>query len=835
MEYLRSKNAIALIFGQQQVHYQELFHRSADYARTLEESPCEKVALFAENRLEWAYALYGAWRRGCTVIPLDAMASPEEVAYMLEDSRPEVLFSSQEKRPLVEQVLSGLSYRPRVLIFEELEETFREKKDTEKRECAEKNTDEEELSLRGEEDKTALIIYTSGTTGSPKGAMLSFENLRVNAEAVSTQVPIYSRNCRALVLLPLHHVLPLMGTLIIPLYVGGTVVFSPSMASEDILKTLENHHVTILLGVPRLYNLFYEGIRKTLQKSLVGRSLFALCGRLNSPGLSRKIFKKVHQRFGGHIRFMICGGAALEDHVAQAFKTLGFDMLLGYGMTEAAPMISFTRPGTMKIGSSGEVSPCNEVRIVEGEILARGKNIMQGYYKRPEETAEVLQEGWLHTGDLGYLDEEGFLFLTGRKKHTLVLSNGKNINPEEIEKVLLQRFDTVQEAAVCFYQGALHALIYPNFARLHERGIHAVESFIRSDVIEPYNQKASPYKRLLAFTILREELPKTRLQKIKRFQLEELIEKSGDPREEAPEPEYEEYRRIRDFLASQTPKPIFPEAHLEIDLHLDSLDKVSLGAYIENTFGIPLGDRELLSHPTLEQMAAYVREKKVMIQDEILHWGDILRKETPLELPRSSLLHPPLVWTIKAFSRAFFRLHVRGMKYLAGGPYLLVANHQSYLDGLILASFFKGEPLRKLYFYATERHFRKGWQKRFAGGNNIILVDVNRDLKLSLQKMAQVLAKGNSLVIFPEGSRTRDGSMGEFKKTFAILSREMNIPVLPAAIRGAFEAMPRGQKIPRFGQTIHIDFLPPLFPEGRSYEELTALVREKIAENLATS
>ena len=138
------------------------------------------------------------------------------------------------------------------------------------------------------------------------------------------------------------------------------------------------------------------------------------------------------------MQFMPCGGAAIDNEIARDFKTLGFDLLTGYGMTEASPMISFTHPGTLKIGASGQVLTKNEVRIVDGEITAKGRNIMQGYYNRPEETAEVLKDGWLHTGDLGYVDEENYIFVTGRKKDIIVLPSGKNINPEEIEAKLLK-------------------------------------------------------------------------------------------------------------------------------------------------------------------------------------------------------------------------------------------------------------------------------------------------------------------------------------------------------------------------------------------------------------
>ncbi len=821
MTYLRRRDAVALLFGETALSYGELLEALFAYGALLPPE-CRKVAICSENRPEWIFALYGTWQRGCTAVPIDAVAPPDEIAYILRDCEPELLFCSRQTLGEIRKALGSLPHPPRVLVFEECPQDF-------------PPVAQDVEALQGGLDETALIIYTSGTTGSPKGAMLSFRNMEANARAVTQEVPLFTAETRALVLLPIHHVLPLGGTIIAPLAVGGACVFSPSMASGDILETLQRHGVTVMVGVPRLFSLIMKGLRQKIQGALIPRMLFSLAKRVNSPLLSKLLFRKVHQRFGGKIRYLICGGAPLDDEVARDFKALGFDLLTGYGMTETAPLISFTRPGTLRIGASGQISPVNQVRIQDGEILARGSNVMQGYYNRPEETAVVIREGWLHTGDLGYVDSEGFLFVTGRKKDILVLPNGKNINPEELETKILGEFHAVKEIGICLHQEALHAVIFPDFGALAEKGVHAVEAYFRWEVIGEYNQTAAPSKKIMTFTLVKEELPKTRLGKIRRFQLPERIAKADSPRGNTPEPETPVYRGIKGFLEKQTDKPLFPEAHLEIDLGMDSLDKVALATYLGASFGVKIGDEELLRYSTLGEMAAYVEREKVKMEEEQVDWGALLRASEDLELPPVSPLHIPLGKLLQFLLRCYFRITVTGEQNLPEHPFLLVANHQSYLDGLVAGTSLPLWAARRLSFYASEQTFQKGWQRRFMARQRVILVDINRDLKLSLQKLAAVLQRGDSLIIFPEGGVTRDGKMMPFKKTFAILGRELQIPLVPMALEGTYQALPRGKRIPRFRNEIRVTFLPPVMPEDLSYEELAAKVRSRIQEKVEPS
>ncbi len=825
--FLQDHDKIALIRKDQQVTYADLLKNSAVYSTLFPAEECQKIAIYSENRLEWVYTFYAGWKNHCIVVPIDFMATPAEVAYMLEDCKPEVIFCSQEKEEDAREAIQSLSYAIKFFVFEEIEKDLQ---------GLGKPGRSDLSSDFPEHDKndTAVIIYTSGTTGSPKGVMLSFNNLLSNIESVTRDVKIFTPEQRILVLLPLHHIFPMLGTMVMPLSVGGTCIFSPSMASEDILATLQTYKITMILAVPRFYNLIRKGIKEKIADSAIARTLFKVAESVDSAAFSKLIFKTVQQRFGGHVNYLVCGGAAIDNDVARDFKTLGFDLLTGYGMTEAAPMISFTHPGTLKIGASGQILPGIEVKIDDdNEITTKGRNIMQGYYNRPEETADVIKDGWLHTGDLGYVDAENFIFITGRKKEIIVLPNGKNINPEEIEFKILKMFATVKEIGVFMHEGLLQAVISPDLRKMTEQGVHQIEEYIRWDILDKYNHTASPAKKITKFTVIKEELPKTRLGKIRRFQLPEFTEKVVKEKHQGDEPVYAEYQIIKNFLKKQTEHDIYPDDHIEIDLGLDSLDKISLHTFLHSTFGIDMQDEEIVHHLTVGKLAEYVREKKVKTDEEGVNWNKILHEEIAVNLPQGSSTQIFSYAFAKFLLNGYFELQATGLEHVPQSPCIFAPNHQSYIDGLIIAQFFDANLVKKTYFYAEERHFRSRWKQVFADKHNIIIMDINRKLKLSLQKMAAALQNGKNIILFPEGFRTRDGKLAEFKKTFAILSCELKIPVVPVVLQGAYEAMPFGKTLPKFRQEIRVNFLSPVSPEGLSYEALTEKVYQNIKNGLA--
>lgn len=817
---IRPVDKTAVRYQQDSLSYSELLDRINLYKAVLASAPASRVAIFSENRPEWIFSFYAAWYHGAEAVPIDHLSSAAEVSFILEDCRPDTIFCSSACSELIGKILTELSFPLRMLVFENLTN----------------NATQTALQADWQPDpqKTALIIYTSGTTGSPKGVMLSFENIWANISGVSEKIPIFQKQERVLIMLPLHHTFPLLGSLVAPLSVGATVAITPSLSSDDIINTLQQNKITIIIGVPRFYNLIRKGIRDKVNKSLAARLVLKAASLVHSPRLSRRLFAQVHEKFGGQLKYLVCGGAAIDIEVARDFRTLGFEMLEGYGMTEAAPMITFTRPGHRKLGSAGQALPGTEITVRDNEIVVRGKNVMKGYYNRPHESTDILRDGWLYTGDMGYMDPDGFIFLTGRKKEIIVLSNGKNINPEETEKSLCSFCPNIAEAGVYAKNDQLHCIIVPDFNKLRQAEVHQIDAYFR-DIVDRFNLTVSAYKKLMKITLIKSELPRTRLGKIQRFMLEDLASQESRLQSCGKEPDFPEYEIIKDYLAKTCDSRINPDDHLEIDLGIDSLDKVNLITFLQNSFGINTGESLFSEYQTVASLAEYCHQNKSRISAENVNWQAIFKENIDISLPKSWLSHHLFKYLLKLIFKIFFRLKGHGLDNLPETPCIITPNHQSFIDGFYITSLLKTGHLKKTIFFAKEKHLRKRWQKFIAGRHNIIIMDINKDLKNSLQKMAAALKKGKNIIIFPEGTRSKDGKLGRFKKFFAILSKELNVPVVPVIIQGAFEALPTGRHLPKFGQKVSISFSKPIFPENHTVESLQESVYRAMQDNLATS
>ncbi len=817
--FLRQSEKTAVIWKDESISYNSLLERATKYSTLFSDVKVSKVAIYMENRAEWVYSLYAGMVSSSLIVPIDFMLPPDDVAYILNDCQPEVIFYSKETEERVNEALMQTTHNIKKICVDEIN--------------LDKIDEPARLLPAYNDDDVFLIIYTSGTTGKPKGVMLTFGNMKSNIHGTTKYVEIFNESSRTLVLLPLHHILPLGGTVLIPLYAGGTIVFSPSLQSEDVMATLQNHKITIIVSVPRFFSLIRKGIKDKIDSNKVASLLFKLAEKKKSKSFSRKVFKKVHDKMGGAINTFVCGGAKLDEEVARDFQTLGFEVLEGYGMTETSPMITFTRPGRVKIGSPGEVFPGMEVKFVDGEILTRGPNLMKGYYNKEAETKEAIVDGWLHTGDLGHLDDEGYLFVTGRKKELIVLSNGKNITPEEVESKILAVDEITEEVGVYMDNDQLFAVIYPNAVLVDTKKIEDLNEYYRWEVIAKYNEKSPSYRRVANFVIIDEPLPRTRLSKLKRFLLPEigkgkLIKKEKHENDL----QFEEYKIIKEFLEKEKSKKVFPSDHLELDLALDSLDKITFISFLSSTFGVELNEDDLLKQNTVEKIATHIKDNKTKISIETIDWKAIFKETVNLNLPKSWVT----VNLFKNWSRVVFKIYFKmkaeGVEKLPKGPFILAPNHQSFFDGLFVTMFIKNKMMKETYFYAKKKHVKNKLLKFLADKNNVIVVDINKDLKKSLQKMGAVLKSGKNMIIFPEGTRSANGELGDYKKTFAILSSELNIPIVPVAIGGAYKALPKGSIIPRPFKKICVKFLEPINPDGYSYESLTDEVQSRVVSEL---
>lgn len=820
---IKTSDKIAIITKQRNYSFTEMLKTISIFATHTPSTEGAKTLIVSENREGWIFALYAIWRNKGIAVPVDAVSTAHDIAYIINDCKPTAIWVSNEKRQLVEQAVGEAQHSVELLCIDDYEQL---------------NTEAQELAtIEYRLEDTALICYTSGTTGSPKGVMLSFENIMANVRAVSTEVPIFNADRRTIVLLPLHHVLPLVGTAVIPFVVGGGVAICPSLAAADIMDTLQRGRIAILIGVPRLWQTLYRGIKSKIDASAVTRALFSLCEKVQSRTLSRLVFKSVRTKMGGAITYCVAGGAALDSETAIGLKTLGLDVLEGYGMTEAAPMITFTRPGDIIPGCAGLPVPSVEVKLVDGELCARGRNIMQGYYNRPEETAAIVDaEGWLHTGDLATIAPTGHVTITGRKKEIIVLSNGKNVNPAEIEEKIEHYNDIVREAAVTEQDDMLCLILVPQPAWMADKSQDEMEQLIKTEILQPYNASVAPYKKLMKLHIYDRELPRTRLEKLQRFKLKDLLtQTSASPSattssHEDKATEDPVFSIISQYITAEKNIPVSPQHNLETDLAMDSLDTVALQAFIQQTFGLNTTTDTILTLPTIGALCQYITANMTRAEVQDIDWHTILTQ------PQSSRIKMPVMgfigYTVTALLRSLlkcmFSPHITGLENLpADRPYILAPNHQSYIDGPLVVSSMSRATLRHTYFFAKREHVNNPLSRLIARNHNIIVLDMSQ-LSDSISQLGQVLSAGNNLVIFPEGTRTHDGRVGHFKKTFAILSSELQVPIVPVRITGAYEAWSRNHLLPSF-RRVKAQYLPPIVPTpGESYEQLAERVRNAI-------
>lgn len=818
---LAERNKVALTYKNQEYTYKQLLQVSQMYADAFSKD-CQpsKVVIYAENSPEWCFALYGAMRCNAVVVPIDVQSTKKEIEYIINDCTPDIVFISDNKVELFETIdcKGAKIFTPSQISTHNYESVAIT-----------------EIPVRTP-DETMFIIYTSGTTGNPKGVMLSYKNVLFNIDAVSVSVPIFKEESNVMILLPLHHVFPLIGSLVAPLYVGSTVHIAEGMNAEAILTTLTQGKVSLIIGVPRLYDMLVKGVMNKINASPITRMLYKVVKAIGNDNLSKIVFKSVHTKFGGHIEYLVSGGAALSIETATILKTLGFYVLEGYGMTEAAPMITFTRPGRRKIGYTGDPLPNIEVKIADnGEICLKGDNVMQGYYQRKDETDQILIDGWLHTGDIGVLNKHG-LKITGRIKEIIVTSNGKNINPELLEQDFIKNSQFVEEIGIFLHKDVLHAAIRPNMTNIRLQSVENMDSLIKDEVTK-FNTQNPPYKRIKQYHIISDEFPKTRLGKLQRYKLPSLVE---SPRSNADDEDLENksevYKLLKAFIEDETGGKATENDHFEIDLSMDSLSKVSLLAFIENSFDICLNEENIDELNTLGKLSTYIEEQDCELKESKITWKEILSTKIDIKLPKPGIIH----WFVNSLSKVLFsvmyRFRYKGSKNIPDEPCIIVANHRSALDGLLLTYKLPHRVNKNTFFFAKEKHWRSKFTQFIAKKNNIILMDINKNVRESLQEMCAVLQKGKNIVIFPEGTRSKTNKLNKFKTTFAILSKELNVPVVPVVISGSERAVYHNVKVPfpRLFAKINVDVLKPIYPsEEQSAESMRDRVVSKIKKHLS--
>jgi long-chain acyl-CoA synthetase len=611
-------------------------------------------------------------------------------------------------------------------------------------------------------------------------------------------------------------------------------------------------------------------------------------GVLRRAGLNAGpvLFARVHRVLGRQMRYLITGGSRFDPAIGHDLYRLGFTILQAYGLTETSGGATVLHPGDPNIQTVGPPLPGTEIRILppdradeetaDGEVIIRGPIIMAGYYNRPDATAAALQDGWLHTGDLGRLDEGGRLVITGRKKELIVLSSGKNIYPEEIEAHYRQS-PFIKELCVLGLTRPgepsaerLYAVVVPDADVLREKKIVNAGDLVRFEM-EGRSVGLPAHKRVLGYEIWMDALPRTTTGKLKRFEIERRVREheatrgadSVAPLGEA-DRAWTESPEVAPILAviaraARDGAPARPDANLELDLGLDSMERVELLTALEQRFGarVPEGDAQLIF--TVRELVDAILKHAGGFDAAASGspWAAILASDPadPARLagilesrPITTALFFVALRTLVAVARLGIRLDVRGREHLpASGPFLVSPNHQSYLDSFLLVGVLPWRVFRQLFFVGASEYFEAPLSRWFARHANIVPVDPDASLVPAMQAGGYGLRHGKVLVLFPEGERSIDGTPKVFKKGAAILSYHLAAPIVPVALDGMYDIWARNRRInwaalrPWRRARVAVHFGAPVLgvaaapgtvrmdatPDG-TYEALTAELRSRV-------
>ena len=821
--FLERTERLALVdFDNKHINYIDLINNIKYFSEYIVELEKEKFGLIVmENRPEWIYSFFAVWDKKSAGIALDANSNSGEILYVLEDSHPNVIFCSNETEKTIFEAVEKYSSKNTVKIINVDKITVEQEKMN-----AIKNMQFELENPTG--DETAAMLYTSGTTGSPKGVMLSFNNLNTEMEGLYEK-GIFDHRDQILAILPFHHVLPLTATVLLMLKYQTSIVFVEKIASKEIFDALEKNRVTAIIGVPRVFKLFYDGIKQQIDAKFITRFIYKIMSNVKSLKIKRKVFAKVHKKFGGHLDFIVVGGAKMDPEISKFYETLGFYALEGYGLTETAPVIAVNSKKERKIGTVGKRLYNVEIKTVDEELWVKGPIVMKGYYNKPEKTTEVITEdGWFKTGDLAAIDEEGYVTIRGRKNTMIVLSNGKNIDPETLEnRVIAQSNGLIKEIGIFNYKNKLAAIIVPDLLEFRKRGITNTKAYIKN-IVEDYNLKAHNYEKVLDYKLFEEELPKTRVGKTRRFMLPDLYEKNEVvKKEKTPEPTDEAYKILKEYVKKNKGIEPQPEENLELEIGMDSLDIVEFFAFIENSFGIQLDEEKFAGMPNLKLLSEYINQKATKFEDNDIDWKQIISETKPIEDNKNRWV-TKFLKIFQPIVDLYFRVKKIDRKKLTDNPQIFVSNHQSFVDPLILGSLFPNKIVFNTLFLAIDWYFKKGVMKLLVSNGNVVLIDINKNIRKSVEEIVGYLKGGKSIVIFPEGARTKDGKVAQFKKVFAIIAKELNVDIQCLGIKGAFEAYSRYMKFPK-PKKIEVAVLEKFSPEG-SYDEITQKAEKIIRE-----
>ncbi|MEX1027482.1 MAG: AMP-binding protein [Candidatus Paceibacterota bacterium] len=867
-------------------------------------APGDRVALVAENSTALITACLGMIVSGCVAVPLDVQMEVKTLGNVLQDSGAKLLLTTAEQAGRLADVIPENIEEAFLLDAAEepdngdnpssLEADGSNEHQTGKASNSDHHQSWHKLLSQGDDtetdlepddersaDDTAVLFYTSGTTGPPKGVPLSHRNLTTQIHTVGN-AKLTQSDDRILLPLPLHHVYPLVIGTLTPISLGLPIILPRSLTGPDILQAIREGEATMIIGVPRLYRALYEAIQSQAEnaagrwaRDALNRSIGLSTWLRKYPRmkLGKLLFQPLRHRIGPNLRVLASGGSPLDPELGWRLEGLGWEVAIGYGLTETSPLLTMNPPGAGHLDTVGRPIPDVELRIDEhwqdkgdeneqhavsgsghqnapgeGEILARGAGVFDGYWNLPDKTKEAFTEdGWYRTGDLGYLDRHGRLHVTGRASTLIITEQGEKVQPDEVESAYAEAPE-IREIGVLQRDGKLVALVVPETHNTD--GDADLEKQIR-EAVRRVSDRLPSYQRLADITLTRKSLPRTRIGKIRRHQLKVRWEEAGSedgeqtgplPREEMSSEdrellEHPAAEQLWDLLAEQfSEEPLTPDASLRMDLGVDSMQWLNLTMQIMQRTGVELDDETLARADSVRDLLQAVREAagreshKDLFEDPEQALNEQQRRRLQPLGPTASFVARNGFRLNRRLVRWLLQLKVEGIEHLPEkGPLVIAANHLSHLDPFVLSACFDQQRLEQTFWAAWVEATRRNPLTRLGSRlAKTVPIDPQRGVITSLAVGAAVLQRDKILVWFPEGERSSSGQLQPFKPGLGILLEHYRVPVVPTHIEGTYEAMPPDRRTPRrhptrvrFGAPLHPDDLEK---EGEGDEASTRIV-----------
>ncbi|MCH7808302.1 MAG: AMP-binding protein [Planctomycetes bacterium] len=825
--------------------------------------PGDRVAICSESSPEWGLTYLAIMRAGMTAVPLDPQIPADENWAAVRFVEAKLLCASPTTFDGLHQS-RGETDVPLVTLGEPFVPPP----------GASRDAAPDPVSIDG--TAPASILFTSGTTVAPKVVALTHRNFIANAQAL-LQVHRIHASDELLSVLPMYHAFEFTGGFLVPIVGGATITYITELKGPEIRAAMQATGTSVMLVVPRLLRSFLDGIEnKVAQAGWVKRAAFRLMGVLSALSghrLARHCFGAVHKGFGGRLRMFVCGGSRLEPDLGDAFERMGFPVYEGYGLTETSPVLAVNPHGGSRRGSVGKVLPNVEITIRNqnlegiGEVWVRGPSVMTGYLNNPKATSEVVVDGWFDTGDLGRKDAEDYLYITGRSKDLIVTQAGKNVYPDEVEW-RYRELPHVKEFCVFGMDtedgigDTIHAVAVMDDAALAELDRSSIEREIRL-AVEAISQALPTHQRISALHLWDRELPKTSTLKAKRgrvrdavrMELEALSGKTGGAdasHRDRPAASAGDDRvcfpMVRQILARQTKRAadtIHRDAHLLLDLGIDSIGKLDVLGEIEAKFNMRIDDEKGAKIARVVDLLNLIGSRRPVTggRRDPSAWRKRVAGEATTQSFNGQLAAGllPVRWLLRGSVGLFLKTYVRvravgRLNIPTTGAFILAPNHSSHLDSPTVMAAVGGK--RRVWVAGAEDYFFNTRFKRFIFGKilDTIAFDRHGDGLQGLRRCGEALGRGDGLLLYPEGTRSITGRLGPFKTGVAVLAIERSVPIIPVFIDRTYELLPKGGRFVRPG-TITVTFGPPIQPPSpeetqdhyAAFREVTAQVEAAVS------